>query len=154
MLALWGKHASCVMFVLMELSHFSRLCQSSCRRHTTGDHLSYFVEVTGTHLTLVLGGRVTILFQRKLSFLQIGVGGHTMITITKSQFKHARVESVEAGQGYKLELVAHLTEFLLEIRNGLAIQLLFPVERRRTVIGQHLTREVRMNFFCETSRFR
>src|SRR5437764_11053077 len=121
------------MFMLMELGHFGRFCQGGCRRHPARDHLSYLIKVTRTHLALVLRSRIAVLLQGKFGLLQLGVGGHTMIAIAMGEFKHAVVEGVEASQGDELELVAHLAKLLLEMLDGLGIELLFPVKGGRTV---------------------
>src|SRR5690606_39943930 len=67
-----------------------------------------FVEVAGTHFPLVAGRRVPVHFTGKLPLLQFGVGGHAPFLVVASQFEHAVIQGVEAGQGDKLELVAHL----------------------------------------------
>ena len=52
---------------------------------------------------------------------------------------------MEACQCDELELVAHGTELALELGDGGIVEVLFPVERRRAVIRQHLARELGMD---------
>jgi hypothetical protein len=42
---------------------------------------------------------------------------------------------VEAGERYELKLVPHLGQARLEGRDRFWVELLLPVERRRTVVG-------------------
>ena len=44
---------------------------------------------------------------------------------------------MDARQGDELVLVTHGTELALELGNRGIVQVLSPIERRRTVIGQH-----------------
>ena len=60
---------------------------------------------------------------------------------------------MEARQRHKLEFVAHRRKFLLEIRNDSIFQFLFPVERRRAVVGQQFSREPCMDSLGKPSRF-
>src|SRR3989442_14175788 len=59
---------------------------------------------------------------------------------------------MEARQSHKLELIAHLAQLYLELRNGLFIQLLAPVEGGRAVVGQQLTWESGVDGLCEAPR--
>src|SRR5215471_3795785 len=45
---------------------------------------------------------------------------------------------MEAGQRDELELVAQSRQLVLESRNGRLVELLLPVKRGRTIIGQQL----------------
>ncbi|MNF06274.1 hypothetical protein D3C80_2061920 [compost metagenome] len=45
---------------------------------------------------------------------------------------------METGKCNKLELVTHRSELALEHGDGGVIQVLFPVERRRAIIGKFL----------------
>src|SRR5690606_11489619 len=60
-------------------------------------------------------------------------------------------QGVEAGQRDELETIAHGAEFTLELGDGVVVQVLLPVERRRTVVCQHLARELAMNRLGEAA---
>jgi len=47
---------------------------------------------------------------------------------------------VDAGQGDELVLVAERRQFFLERSDGLVVEVLLPVERRRAVVGEQLAR--------------
>src|SRR5690606_41773313 len=55
--------------------------------------------------------------------------------------EHRGVEGVEARQGDELEAVTHGAELLLEGGDGVRVQVLRPVERRRAVVCQHRSEE-------------
>src|SRR6266480_722195 len=61
---------------------------------------------------------------------------------------------MESGESYELEFVAHLAEFLREVRDSDVVELFLPVERWRTVVRQQLAWKFRMDGFCEFPRFR
>ena len=56
------------------------------------------------------------------------------------QIEHRIVEAVEAGQRDELEFVPHRTELALELGYRVVVEVLLPVERRRTVVRKHLAR--------------
>src|SRR5258705_4374261 len=60
---------------------------------------------------------------------------------------------MKSSQGDKLEFVAHFAQFLLKIGDGHVVQLLFPMERRRAVVGEQLARDLRVDGVGEFSRF-
>src|ERR1039458_3423418 len=59
---------------------------------------------------------------------------------------------MEARQSDKLELITHGRELLLKLRDSRVIQLLFPMEGRRAVIGEYLARIPGMDRFREAAR--
>ena len=72
--------------------------------------------------------------------MQFGIRAHAAVLVTPGQLEHAEIELVETGQGNELELVAHRTQLaLVGLDRGL-VQIGFPVERGRAVIGHHLAR--------------
>src|SRR3546814_18673063 len=70
-----------------------------------------------------------------------------LTSVTMSQFKHAIVQRVEAGQRNELESVAHGPKFALSFRDRGVVQVFLPVERRRAVISQHLGGKMPMEGF-------
>src|SRR2546421_8717895 len=69
-----------------------------------------------------------------------------------SQTEHAVIKRVKPGQGNKLKLVPHRAQFTLKFSDAGAVEFLFPVERRRAVIGEKLigiaTTEAFGKLFC------
>ena len=74
--------------------------------------------------------------QIELVLLEARIGCHAFQIVFMSQFEHAGVEGVETSQGDKLEFIAHFSQLLLEVQNGLVIQVAAPVEGGRAVIGK------------------
>src|ERR1700758_4387735 len=60
---------------------------------------------------------------------------------------------MESGQRNKLEFVSHLREFPLEVGDRSIIQVFLPIERRRTVVSEHLAWIVGMHGLCKAARF-
>src|SRR5438105_12838883 len=56
---------------------------------------------------------------------------------------------MESSQRDELELVAHTRQFALEIGNRRIREVLPPVERRGTVVREHLARELSMHSVSE-----
>src|SRR3546814_5153038 len=83
----------------------------------------------------------------KFLLLQLHESTHLATSVTMSQFKHAIVQRVEAGQRNELEFVAHGPKFALEFRDRGVVQVFLPVERRRAVISQHLAGKLPMDGF-------
>src|ERR1051325_1118108 len=125
----------------MELFLFSRTLQSSGRAFTVGDYLCHIIKVTSPYFTLMFRRGVTDRLNLKLSLLQFGIGCHSMLLVATGELKHAVVQCVEPSQSNKLKLIAHCTEFALELRDSPAVELLLPIERRRTIIGQKFVRK-------------
>ena len=86
-----------------------------------------------------------ILFKVKLLVLEPGVGQHALVPVVLGQVEHGGVQCVKSGQGDELELVAHVTELVLEFSKLPLIQEFFPVERGRAVVGQDLARVLFVN---------
>src|SRR5688572_31154007 len=76
-----------------------------------------------------------------------------MVLVFAGELEHRIVERVEAGEGDELELVAHGAELTLELGDRLVVELLLPVEGRRTIVGEQLARMDRVNAFREAARF-
>ncbi len=57
-----------------------------------------------------------------------------------------------ARQRDELELVTHRAEFLTEVAHRVVVEIRFPVERRGTVVGEQLLRELGVNRVGETTR--
>src|SRR5689334_14309261 len=72
----------------------------------------------------------------KLRLLQLRVRGHPGVLVLARELVHSEVEGVKAGEGDELELVAHRAELPLKARDGRVIEMLFPVEGRRTVVRE------------------
>src|SRR6266852_6928 len=100
---------------LMELRYLGRSGQRGRRRFAASDDLGYLVKVARADLALVFGGSVAVVFERELSLLQFGVGGHAVLAVALCQFEHAVIEGVEACQRDELELIAHLRQLMLEV---------------------------------------
>ena len=60
---------------------------------------------------------------------------------------------MKTSQGDELEFVSHGRQLGLESGDGGIVQLLFPVERRRAVVSQHLVWKFRMHGFGELAGF-
>src|SRR5215208_2715486 len=100
----------------VELTLFGRTRQRSRRRgwiHRGGDP----VEVSGADLALVLRRGVAPLLGGELALLQLDVCGHLVAGVAVGQIEHGVVQGVEASQRDELELEAHRTELLLELRD-------------------------------------
>jgi hypothetical protein len=89
----------------------------------------------------VLDGGESLGNRRELRFLQFHERRHLTARVAVRQIEHAVVETVESGQGDELELVAHRAQLALEASDRCIVEVLFPVERRRAVVRQHLVRE-------------
>src|SRR4029434_10251429 len=97
----------------------------------------------------MLGRGIALRFGCKLRLLETYVGGHVLARVTARQLAHAVVERVEPGQGDELKLVAHGSQFALEVCDGAVVEVLLPVERRRAVVRQQLVREYGTNCLGE-----
>jgi hypothetical protein len=100
----------------------------------------------------VPGGGVARSLGRELRLLQAAVGGHPLLGVLARQVEHGEVEGVEAGQSDELELVAHRSQLALELGDGGVVEILFPVERRRAVVGQELAGELAPDGLGELAR--
>src|SRR5690606_30223693 len=105
------------------------------------------VKVACTNFALVFHRGKAQWCSGELFFLQLNKSAHLVAGVAVSQFEHAVVQCVETSQGNELELVAHGTEFALELGNGGVVQVLLPVERWRAVVGQQLARELTVDGF-------
>ena len=85
---------------------------------------------------------VPLRLQVELGFLELGVGGHPALRVPLGQLEHGEVDRVEAGERHELELVSHLPDGGLEVRDLLGLELLAPVERGRAVVGEELPGEL------------
>ena len=88
----------------------------------------------------MLGGGVAPGLGGELLLLQSHEGGHAGLPVAGGQIEDAVVEGMETGQGDELVAVAQGAQILLEARHRIVIQMGLPVEGRRTVVGQELTR--------------
>src|SRR5579863_1757746 len=86
-------------------------------------------------------------------FLKPRVRSHARELVSASQLKHAQVQGMEASQRDELKFVSHGCELGLKAGDGGVVELLLPVERRRTVVGQHLARKFRMDGVGKLARF-
>ncbi|MOA03540.1 hypothetical protein D3C78_1230510 [compost metagenome] len=108
------------------------------RRRAAGNGERHGVEIAGADLALVFGGGVTIGLGCEFRFLKLGISRHLPVLVTARQFEHAEIQLVETGERNELELVAHCPEFPLELGNRRVVEVLFPVERRRAIVGELL----------------
>ena len=138
---------------MRDLFYFRRARQRRRRRIAAGDDLRHLVEIAGADLPLMARRFVTVLLERELRLLQLGIRRHPSVPVPPRQREHAVVERVEAGERHELEFIAHLADALLECGDLLLAQLLAPVEGRRAVIGEQFARVLRMNRFGEPARF-
>ena len=90
----------------------------------------------------MLGGSVATGLSIKLQGLELAVGSHVLLVVAVSQVKHGVIQGMEACQGHKLELVAHLAQLLLISGNLTLGQVLPPVEAGGAVVCQELAREL------------
>src|SRR6266436_327045 len=73
---------------------------------------------------MLYGAIAAVGFTIKLDLLQARIRGHACLAICLSQFKHCQIERVKSRQGDELELVAHQTQLLLKLCDGVFGQLL------------------------------
>src|ERR1700681_4106528 len=90
-----------------ELLVFGRSLERGGRGPCALDRLRHRVEVAGTHLALVLDRGEALGDRRELRFLQLHERCHLAASVAMRQIEHAVVQTVEAGEGDELELVAH-----------------------------------------------
>src|SRR6202171_3541438 len=128
-----------------ELLVFGRSLERGRRRPGALDRLRHRVKVAGPHLALVLDRGESLGYRCELRFLQLDERRHLAASVAVRQIEHAVVQAMEAGQGDELELVAHRAQLALEAGHGRIVKVLFPVERWRAVVRQHLVRELRMD---------
>src|SRR5712664_2683709 len=122
----------------LELRGFGRIVKRRGRRGAAGDGGRHQIEVAGADFALMARRRIAVLLGRELGLLQAGVSRHALSLVAARQFEHAVVERVEARQCHELELITHGTNFALEFCDGGLVDIGFPIERGRAVIGQHL----------------
>src|SRR6476660_4414915 len=122
----------------LELRLLGRARERSDGRTPALYDLRHAVEVAGADFALVLGRRVAELLRGKLRFLQWRVRRHALSRVAPREVEHAVVEAVKSGERHELELVSHRPELALEARDRRAVEVTSPVERRRTVVGEHL----------------
>src|SRR5262245_16497022 len=118
-----------------ELLGFGRFGEGESRGEAAGDDLCDGVGVAGADFTLVFCGAVAVGLGGELAGLELAVGGHVAVVVAAREVEHAHVEGVEAGEGDELELVAHGAELALELGDGGVVEVLFPVEGGRAVVG-------------------
>src|SRR3546814_17111985 len=80
-------------------------------------------------------------FAGEFGLLELGISGHPAILIATRQLEHAVVELVEARERDELEFVSHRAQLALELGDVVAIEIGFPIEARRTIVGEQLVRE-------------
>src|SRR5579862_8091096 len=117
----------------MKLCGFRRSRERRRGSRSGGHHLRDLVEITCSYKALVRDRLIPQLLGGEFFLLQLGICRHARLSVTAREMEHGHVQRVESGQRYELELVAHFTELLLEVRDRDVIQLFLPVERRRTV---------------------
>src|SRR5581483_3394396 len=122
--------------VVMELLLLRGAVQRGERGMLAGDDLRHLVEVAGADLALVLDRGEAQLLRREFELLQFHERRHVVVGVAVRQHEHAVVQRMEAGQRDELELVAHRAQLLLELGDGGVVQVLHPVEGRRTVVGE------------------
>src|SRR5262245_46850114 len=138
---------------LRKLRFLGRAGQRRRGRGAAGDRLRYGVEIARADEGLVFDGAVTVLgFGGEFRLLQARVSGHAVFPVIPRQVEHAEVERVKTGQCDELEFVAHPPQLRLEARDGFAVQLLLPVERRRAVVRQKLARKFGADRIGELAR--
>src|SRR5579885_2754149 len=112
-----------------ELSRFRGTLERDGGGRSAGDDLLHFIEVSGTHETLVLHRAVVIrLFAAEFLFLQARIGGHPCGFIAAGQLEHGKIQRMKSGEGDEQEFVSHGRQFLLEAGNRCVGNTLFPVE--------------------------
>ncbi len=116
------------------------------------DGHGHLVEIARADFALVACGGVATGFGCKFPLLQFRIGVHATITIAISQVEHRHVERVEARECYELEFVTHRTQFTLEFFDRRIVQLLFPVEGGRAIIGQQFAGVLLVHGFGEFFR--
>src|SRR5437762_2014124 len=102
---------------------------------------------------LMFGRGVSERFGGKLLLLELGIGSHATFGVTAAQVKHAVVQSMESGQGDELKFVTHSSKLTLKFSYRCAVEFLFPVKRRRTIVGQHFIRELGSDVFGKLFSF-
>src|SRR5439155_8471140 len=127
-----------LLLVIEELLVLGRAVQRRGRGGAAGDDLGDLVEVARAYLALVLDGGEALFRRGELLLLQLNERAHAAARIAVGELEHRVVERVEAGEGDELELVAHGAELALELGDGGVVEVAFPVERRRAVVGEHL----------------
>ena len=100
----------------------------------------------------MLDGGEAAIHGRKLRLLQLDKRFHLLAGVAVSQMEHRVVQAVESGQRDELEFVTHGAEFALEASNRGVVEVLFPIERWRAVVRQHLAGELLVNRFGELTR--
>ena len=86
--------------------------------------------------------RVAVALAGELRLLQGRVGGHALVAVGLCQLEHSVVQRVEARQRDELELVPQSPQLTLELGDRRVVQMLLPVERRRTVVREQLAGEL------------
>src|SRR5688500_12292483 len=113
-----------------ELRGFGRFCERDGRSLAAGHRLRDRVEIAGADLALMAGRGVAGGFAGELGLLELGIGRRAPVAVGAGELEHRMVETVEAGQGDELELVAHRAQLALEAGDRLLVELRLPVERR------------------------
>ena len=106
----------------------------------------HIIEVAGSHFLLVRNEGISLFACRKfwlLHLLNIVLHAFTLRVGVRQSNMLNHMLWIPAGD--ELVLVAHIRQLLLEAGDGGIVQILLPVEGRRTVIGQQLARILRMN---------
>ncbi len=93
--------------------------------------------------------RVTEFFQRKFPVLQPDVSGHPFRAELPCQIESVVVVEVPSHQRDELKFVTHRRKVNIELCDRFWIEILFPVERRRTIIGHQLIGKILTNRFSE-----
>src|SRR3546814_5004508 len=84
-------------------------------------------------------------FAGEFGLLELGISGHPAILIATRQLEHAVVELVEARERDELEFVSHRAQLALELGDVVAIEIGFPIEARRTIVGEQRSESTRLN---------
>src|SRR5690242_16700932 len=95
---------------------------------------------------------IAVGFACEFALLEVRVRTHAALVEVACEFEHTVVERMKAGKRNELEFVAHLAERFAELRDALLVELFLPVERGRTIVGEQLAGEPRMNRLREFAR--
>ena len=113
----------------MKLLFFGRASQCGDAGLTPLDSGGDFIEVPGAHLLLMRDKCVAAFAGSKFRFLHLlDVSGHATLDIVLTQVVHVVPHGVNTGEGNELVLVAHGSQFTLELGNGGIVQIFLPVK--------------------------
>src|SRR5690349_1973521 len=117
---------------------FRGACERTCRSFAFSNCLKDMVKVPCAYFLLMSNSCVAGLCACEFFLLKIYIRGHTGLRVLTSQFESMIVQQMPARQSDELKLVTHLTQTDLKFCNFLVGDMHFPIERRRTVVGQNL----------------